>query len=500
FPQGGPLGSRMARGPANVTYAKWNKGTGDDQELWHLVVAKACYCHFYGAGLVDYYLLTGDTDSLEAAIDMVEMKNSELRKHRGVVPGESPIYSIRGFGRGFYVIAHVLEAVPENEFVADLARLCRDTLWQTPMLDERGFVASKIGTGFGGFNPKKRIPPAMQAFMDEQGVVMDEQGWLTDREGNRWPVKCIGGTWQHAYVQQAASRYAHVFDDEDMRDFTYGFGRFTARYMMSEKCHQTLYQAYMDVPVRGEPWDEWRFLPEHTATTDGEGCTHSGYYTRYFPDAITMAYSVAGGDGLLERAREFWHYGSKRRYRTKHLMCGWNEVGAFANHRPPKDDSVLSSSRTFYEWSHPREDTAPPAAVRDLRVSDVQGGRATVSFTAPRDAGGTVARYQVKCAALPIVSYDDFDYARDEGKKRNFWRATNLEGEPQPAAPGAKEQFVATGVPADAAQLHFSRRQLRRLEQPQRPLERCTSPLIRGLRPSRTTTPSGNQTPASRSG
>ncbi len=456
FPGGGPLGTRRERGPANVEHRAWGQGPPDDRELWRQVQAKACYCHFYGAGLVDYYCLTGEQDALEAALDLVEQKNSEFRKHHQFSPGRSGVGSIRGFGRGFYVITHVLEAVPDNQFVADLARLCRDTLWRTPMLDERGFVASHLGTGFGGFDPEKNLPAAMKAFMDEQGITMDEQGWLTGRQGERWPIKCLGGTWQHAYIQQAANRYGHLFDDEDMQDFTYAFGRFTAENMISQKCHQTHYYTYMDVPIKGQPWDPWRFEPEHTATQDGEGCVHSGYYTRFFPDAITMAYALAGGEGLLDRAREFWHYGSKREYQTQHLTCGWEAVGKFADHHPPKDDEVLSVSRTFYRWAHPRGDTAPPAPITDLAVSDVGDGTATIRFTAPTDdGGGQVARYQVKCAPLPIVSYDDFDYARDDGAKRNFWRAVNVKDEPRPSAPGARENFVVSGVPADAPKLHF---------------------------------------------
>ena len=453
FPQGGPLGTRMKRKPPQFKYQHWGKGTGDDQELWHLVQAKACYCHFYGAGLVDYFLLTGDRDALEAALDLVEVKNSEFRKHRQLTPGKSPIASIRGFGRGFYVITHVLEAVPNNKFVADLARLCRDTLWRTPMLDERGFVIHSLGRGF---NPKKHLPPLMKQFMERRGITLDKDGWLSDREGNRWPVVCLGGTWQHTYVQQAAFRYAQLFDDEDMRDFAYAFGRFAAKYMLSDKCHQTHYYMFMDIPIRGEPWDAWKFEPEHMATTDGEGCVHSGYYTRFFPDAITMAYLITGQPGLLERAREFWHYGSKRRYRTKHLVCGWDAVGKFADHRPPKDDDVLSTCRMFYAWAHPRRDRQPPQPVRDLRVLDVGGGKATVAFTAPQDAGGgRVARYQVKCAELPIVSYDEFDYAKDSGRWRNFWKAYNLRGEPCPSAPGTAERFVVSGVPEGITPLYF---------------------------------------------
>ena len=447
FPQGGPLGTEPSRKPANISYKHWGEGSADDKELWHLVQGKSCYCHFYGAGLVDYFLLTGERDFLEAAVDLTEQKNSEFRKHRQFTPGKTTINDTRGFGRGFYVITHLLDAVPDNKFVADLAKLCRDVLWNCPNLDDRGFAPCHIGTGFGGFDKKKDIPPAMQHFMDDKGIAIDDQGWLTDKAGNRWPVACLGGTWQHFYVQAAAERYARCFADEDMADFTVAFGQFAAKFLLSDKCKQTHYYAYMDVPLKGEPWDPWKFQPEHTATKDGEGCVHSGWYTRFFPDAMAKAYSFAGDSRLLHRAREFWHYGSKRGYQTKRLSAGWDAVGMFATHVPPKDDTVLSTSRMFYEWSHPRTDNEPPAPIRDLQVFGPSGGMAGVRFTAPADKSGRkVVRYQVKYAELPILSYDDYDFARDDGLKRNFWRAANAKGEPSPSSPGQSEEFVVTGV------------------------------------------------------
>ena len=448
FPQGGPLGTKPARKPATFKYQHWDKGTGDDRELWHLVQAKSCYCHFYGAGLVDAFLLSGERDFLEAAIDLAEQKNSEFRKHRQFTPGKTTISDTRGFGRGFYVITHLLEAVPENEFVRNLAQLCRDVLWQCPNLDERGFAPCHIGTGFGGFDIKRDLPEGMKAFMDKEGIKIDERGWLTDRNGARWPVVCLGGTWQHFYVAAAAERYARMFNDEDMADMAEAYGRFAAKYMLSEKCKQTWYYAYMDVPIKGRPWDPWLFQPPHINTVDGDGCEHEGYYTRFFPDVIAKAYSLAGDGRLLERAREFWLYGSRRGYRTRTWSTPTNVVAMFATHFPPKDDTVLSTSRMFYEWANPRADALPPEAVRDLVVVRQSDGTARVSFTAPRDnGGGRVVRYQLKCAELPIVDYDDYDFARDDGKKRNFWRATNLSGEPAPGLPGTKESFVATGVP-----------------------------------------------------
>ena len=66
-----------------------------------------------------------------------------------------------------------------------------------------------------------------------------------------------------------------------------------------------------------------------------------------------------------------------------------------------------------------------------------------------------VTRYQVKASKLPIVPYEAFDFARDVGKKRNWWRAVNLDGEIVPARHGASERFTVSGVP-DTAMLHFA--------------------------------------------
>jgi len=91
-----------------------------------------------------------------------------------------------------------------------------------------------------------------------------------------------------------------------------------------------------------------------------------------------------------------------------------------------------------------------------LSVSEVHNRKALISFTAPADVGGgKVIRYQVKCAELPLVAYDDYDFASDDGLKRNFWRATNLSGEPRPFAPGTKQRFAVSGVPS-AQRLYFA--------------------------------------------
>ncbi len=451
FPSGGPQGNRPVREQWNFKWGPpWGKrkGNPDCADLQRHSLSKSCYCHFYGSGLADYYGLTGDPDALAAAIDNVEQKDDEFRHFKGFKPGESAVGSIRGFGRGFEVVMRVLQADPQNQYIHDLAHLCARTLCGSPLLDERGFHCSRIGGGFGGMNAKLLSPP-IRKWMDSQGITVTMEGDTVDRlsRGEKtWPVRAMGGTWQHIYIQNGADLYARYFDDEDMRDFVIAFAKFTERYMLSPKCHQTWYYTYFDVPDLGMVYDPWAF--EHTDTEDGEGCVHSGWYTRFYPDACAKGYSLTGELSLLERAREFWYYGSKREYRTKAMSGGPNEVNRFAGHTPPKGDTVLEVSRLFYHVARAREDRQPPAAITDVRARLLGDGKAEVTFTTPADAGGgRVARYQVKAATLPIVPYEQWDFARDDGSKRNWWRAINLKDESSPGKPGAKERIVVTGIP-----------------------------------------------------
>ncbi len=453
FPSGGPQGTRMVRSDWNFAWGpSWGTRaeSPDCQDLWIHARSKSCYCHFYGAGLADYYCLTGDRDALAAALDNVEQKDSEFRRHHAFQPGTSAVGSIRGFGRGFYVIARVNQIVPNDTFVTDLSHLCARTLWESPILDDRGFHPSRVGGGFGGM-PAKNIGPRMKQWMADRGITVATEGDTVDTltKGDKtWKVRCFGGTWQHVYIQNAADLYARTFHDENMMDFAVAFAELSARSMLSPKCHQTWYYTYFDVPDLGMVWDPWAF--EHTDTTDGEGCVHSGWYTRFYLHACALGYAWTGEPRFLDRAKEFWYYGSKRQYRTKHLTGGPNEVAMFAQHRPPKDDQVLSVSRLFFDAAHRRTDGEPPEAIRDLRAR-LNDETATISFTSPHDrGGGAVVRYQVKCASVPIVAYGEFDYARDRGPRCVWWRAVNCTGEPRPQQAGMKESFLVAGVPAGA--------------------------------------------------
>ncbi|MHC4084112.1 MAG: hypothetical protein ACYSU3_05930 [Planctomycetota bacterium] len=451
FPQGGPPGNRPVRGKANLKYANWNKGTNVDRTLWRLAMAKSCYCHFYGAGLVDWFCLTGDREALQAAVDNCETKWDEFTHFRNFTPGKSNIASTRGFGRGFYVAVRTWMVQPNNPVLQKLVNLCRYTFVNLPeeYLDERGVyavVANKY--------PKTYLTDGIKEYMGKNDITVDDSGTFRDGSGNSWKWRDIGGTWMIAYIHSACNMLAEQTSDEDLTDYVIASGHFTAKYMLSPVAKQTWYYTALDIPRKGDIWDGWKYDGQQR-NEFGEGPKHSGWYTRFFPDCCVQAYCCTGEKYLLEKAREFWSFGNRRRYQTTKLMQKHN----FATHNPPKDDSVLSTVRLFYEYSHPKKDTEPPTAIKDLTVKRLGGSRAVISFTAPADIGGRVARYQVKVAKTPILPYEKWDYSRDSGVKRNWWRAINCKGESGPKSAGSREKFTVTNVPDAADQpLYFAAR------------------------------------------
>jgi len=448
FPQGGPPGNRPIRGKANLDFVHWNKGTNTDRTLWRLAMAKSCYCHFYGAGLVDWFCLTGDREALLAAIDNCETKWDEFTHYRNFTPGKSDLGSTRGFGRGFYVAVRTWMVQPDNQMLQKLVNLCRDTFVNLPedYLDERG-VYAVVGNQY----PDRYITEGIKEYMAKNGITADKTGILRDSTGSSWKWKDIGGTWMIAYIQSACNLLAEQTGDEDMMDYAIASGNFTARFMLSPVARQTWYYTALDIPKKGDIWDEWKYDGQQR-NEFGEGPKHSGWYTRFFPDCCARAYTWTGEKYLLEKAREFWSFGNRRGYQTEKLTPKHN----FATHHPPKDDSVLSTTRLFYEYSHPRTDVYPPTPIEDLTIKRLGGGKAAVSFTAPADVGGKVAKYQVKVAKMPILPYEQWDYAADSGRNRNWWRAINCKNEPIPKPAGTKENFVVTNVPDANGGLYFA--------------------------------------------
>ncbi|KKL76870.1 hypothetical protein LCGC14_2040550, partial [marine sediment metagenome] len=99
----------------------------------------------------------------------------------------------------------------------------------------------------------------------------------------------------------------------------------------------------------------------------------------------------------------------------------------------------------MYMAHAPRADTAPPAAVADLKAR-ASGKDVTLTWTAPGNDGdkGAASVYQIKYAAKPIVEFVTFPDRMDT--HINFWGATNVPDEPAPKAAGAGQSFTVRGL------------------------------------------------------
>ncbi len=246
--------------------------------------------------------------------------------------------------------------------------------------------------------------------------------------------------------------YYRITGSEDAMDWLIAYGQAVSHVLYQPKHGNLSYGRMLaDFPLKGvaKDWASW-VLPEDAK--DGEGVSINGYLAQFYPDVPARAYSLCGEPFLKQRAYDYWYYGSHRGYNATR-MHNVGGVGKWVNTYTTHDESVSYTGRTFYEWSHPRRDEKPPKAVSDLKVK-VEGGKAEVRFTAPADeGGGEVVRYQVKCSDKPIVDYQAFlkkFAANQDASVTNWWLAANLEGEADPKAPGAKESFTVSGVPADA--------------------------------------------------
>ncbi|MCG3180202.1 MAG: hypothetical protein BIFFINMI_02559 [Phycisphaerae bacterium] len=120
---------------------------------------------------------------------------------------------------------------------------------------------------------------------------------------------------------------------------------------------------------------------------------------------------------------------------------------------------------------YPRADQEPPAAVNDLKVEAVGGGKVRVSFAAP---AGDPVNYQLKYAVPQIVERvsdwplpgealpkNKAEYqalvAKALERQVSFYMALNAKGEPAPGKSGARESFEVTLPPGT---YHFALKSL----------------------------------------
>jgi len=297
---------------------------------------------------------------------------------------------------------------------------------------------------------------------------------LTDpKTGAKWFPLVEPHTWMFPPMSRAMELYYRITGNTDARDWVIAYGQ-AAAYVLFQPRHGNLsYGRFLaDFPAKGvnKDWASW-VLPEDAK--DGEGLmtgpdgkpvldargktvpiTINGYLAQFYPDVPARAYMYCGEPFLRQRAFDFWFWGSHRGYNTPKLNKVGG-VGLWVNCQTTHSESVCFTGKTFYEFSHPRTDTDPPAAVTDLAVK-LNGDKATVTFTAPADKGGNVACYQVKCASRSIVNYETFLKAWADNKDAevcNWWMASTVKSDAtaSPGKPGEKVSIEVTAVPPDAA-------------------------------------------------
>ncbi|MCX7590456.1 MAG: hypothetical protein N2255_02400 [Kiritimatiellae bacterium] len=483
---GGPAGNSPQRvadpvtGVRNSLPAEWTKEfkmtnmTLDRTGCVHLnatFLFKSCHCHNWGEGLVDWFLLTGDRDAYEAAIDTTEQMIDFYRRAQRREPGKAGGYS-RDFTRASFLTHATRLAIPTDPFVVDASEFLAAVYLKRPNPEPRGFLNSPTEPNIS--LPKKpadatqwdqtrveqeALEKWLEPYVGKRGIEeMKKLGVTFDfktkqfhdpKTGARWYPLANPHTWMFPPMSRAMELYYRLTGNEDAHDWLIAYGQAVAHVLFQKKHGNLAGNFLVDFPTKGFAWDSasWQ-LPDDV--TDGKGVKISGYLAKFHPDVVARAYYLCGEPFLKQRAYDYWFYGSHRGYQATE-MHNVGGVGCWVNVFTTHDESVCFTTETFWIWSHERKDQLPPKPITDLKVI-VEGETATVSFTAPADeGGGKVARYQVKCASKPIVDYETFFKkwaANEDVQVENWWMATNLAGEPRPSEPGKPERFTVTGVPA----------------------------------------------------
>lgn len=464
----GPLGNRPQRAKDPVTKVGnmlRPPAVGPDAkkmrwEMLSIAKSRCCYCHNWAAGLAGWFCITGDRDALEACIDLAEQHIDTQRRAFKMKPGTKKSF-LRQFNRASYLMHAVRFIAPQDEFVKKASDYLVEVYLKRPEPEPRGLVNRRQGPrpekqykqwpiNLEAWVKKNTGEPGWKAFQESGVKVNSDTMIFTDpKTGAIWRPIEKAHSWMNVPLTKAMDLYTRITDNEDTMDWTIAYGMAAAHVLYQPRHGNLDYRKMLiDFPVRGvsKDYPSWAASPE---SKNAEGIRLNGYLARFHPDVCARGYWYCGDPLLKERAYGFWWGGSHRGYNTrKHHRLG--EVGLWINYFGQHSESVTYTQRTFYIHAQPRKDEKPPKAVTDLKVT-MTGDKATVMFTAPTDqGGGKLARYQVKCADVPIVAYEKFleHYAANtDSKVRNWWMATNLAGEPKPKATGMKERFVVTGIP-----------------------------------------------------
>ncbi len=320
-----------------------------------------CYCHFWGAGLFDYYCLTGDVDALEAGLDCAEVAEAlnTFRKK----PGD-PLELSRAWGREFMCVLRAWQLTRDphwktvTEFFADMVR-------KAPNRDKSGLFNAGVNTMMVKdfvaqfFEDKGSAPAACKQHIKDHGISYKIDGnrlWLTDKDGRKWEVWESAQSFELAASVAAIARYAEVTGDKEMSKVVVGLAEGVAKHYWSNTCQQQVpyyHHPHIGMPIEDKAYDEadWTDKHKNCAVPGGEGPPHNGYHTRYMAEIYAAAYSNSGDAKWLDLAKNAWNRGSKRGYNQPRQSTPDDEVAAFAGHSAPKGDGIdiRCAYRLFWE-------------------------------------------------------------------------------------------------------------------------------------------------------
>ncbi len=426
----------------------WGKGRPMREKVHGMVRwlcrGRADGCHDYGVGLGNWYLLTGDPEALEALLDLCERYREQYGQ---ATPGEYETnpWGMRGIGRHFCALTRAHAITRSEETGAPMTRVARLIL-EDPTRDERGFVRkTRWLAKFKGILEAGKCPEAIKRLVEEKGIAVDENGHPFSQEYGSWELTTIGG-WQQAIVAMGMHQYYLLTGDEDARDYVVAFAEAALSYCVSRSCGQAHAYTTIGFPTPDGACNPPRYWDWNEHCRPGRPGKHDGWYSRRLVNAVAAGWLLSGRPHLLEGAGSLWDKGSKVNWWTL-PKAAEDEVYRFAHvSSSKKNDDVSSVSLLFRAFAEPRQDASPPSPVTDLEAAPAGPGTVTLSWSAPSDDSGRAVWYQVKQAALPIVSREQFDFDHERGRKRSWNFADNLAGEPPPSRPGMSETMTIQGL------------------------------------------------------
>ncbi|MDY7039191.1 MAG: hypothetical protein SV375_23955, partial [Thermodesulfobacteriota bacterium] len=266
-------------------------------------------CHDYGVGLGNYYLLTGDQDSLIALEDLCE-KYSDL--YLKAAPGKYATnpWGMRGIGRHLCITSRAYSILRTGEMERLMIQIARLIL-EDPNRDERGFIRkTKWLPRFKALLKSKNCPQPIRDLVAEKGIKIDRQGNPYSTEDGSWKLTQISA-WQQAIVAMGLYAYYKQSGDEDARDYLIAFAEAMLKYCVSKTCGHVHSYTTIGFPIKDTGCNPERYWDWTNHCQSGKPGAHDGWCTRRLINTLVIGYRLSGRKHLLERAKYLWNRGSK---------------------------------------------------------------------------------------------------------------------------------------------------------------------------------------------